>query len=125
IAHRVILETVQFYGERYDGQGYPDKISGSAIPLHAGICAIADEVDVMLSCRMLSGRNGNLSNQIKEAQAFVQKNQGKAFSADAVACFTAASAEIFSLYKHWRKHPPFWNNSDMKPLETPITKPLG
>ena len=116
IAHRVILETVQFYGERYDGQGYPDKISGSAIPLHAGICAIANKVDIML---------GNRYNSIAEARVSIWENRGKAFSPDAVACFTAASAEIFRLYKLWHKNPPLWNNRDINPLEKPMDKPIG
>lgn len=122
IAHGVILETVQFCGERYNGQGYPNKISGAEIPLHAGICAIADAVDVLLSCRMLPGGNRRFQSHIAAAKACIQKNRGKAYSPDAVACFMAASPEIFRLYKHWRKHPPLWCNSDIRPLEKPIDR---
>ena len=120
IAHRVILETVQYYGERYDGKGYPDKLSGGNIPLHAGICAIADKVDIMLT-----DRKGRFSNSIAEARAFAQENRGKAYSPKAVDCFMAALSDISSMYKHWRKHPPFWSNQDIKPLETPFGKPIG
>lgn len=37
--------------ERYDGNGYPDGLQGTKIPLEARILAIADSVDAMMSWR--------------------------------------------------------------------------
>jgi hypothetical protein len=37
--------------ERYDGQGYPDRLAGEAIPLDARILAVADAYDAMTSDR--------------------------------------------------------------------------
>ena len=37
--------------ERHDGEGYPKGLKGSEIPLGAGIIAVADAIDVMLSNR--------------------------------------------------------------------------
>jgi putative two-component system response regulator len=43
---------VRHHHERWDGQGYPDRLSGEAIPLGARIVAVADAVEVM-SARQL------------------------------------------------------------------------
>jgi len=43
---------VRHHHERWDGNGYPDRISETAIPLGARIVAVADSVEVM-SCRQL------------------------------------------------------------------------
>ena len=37
--------------ERYDGSGYPDGLSGEAIPLEARIVAVADVFDALVSPR--------------------------------------------------------------------------
>jgi len=42
---------VRHHHERYDGAGYPDSLSGEAIPLGARIIAVADAYDVMTSDR--------------------------------------------------------------------------
>ena len=119
-ARQIILDLVQCCGERYDGQGYPDKLSGSQIPLHAGICAIADQVD-----SLISDRHRMFSAAMAEVKVFIQENSGVAFSPEAVECFTAAYAEITQLYKHWRKSPPFWNNRDARPLSKSIDESIG
>ncbi len=41
----------RWHHERYDGKGYPDGISGEAIPVEARIIAIADAYDAMTSKR--------------------------------------------------------------------------
>jgi len=117
---KVMLETVQFYGERYDGKGYPDKISGDRIPLHAGICSIADKID-----SIITGRYGIFRNPVSEAKEFVSGNNGKAFLPGAAECFAKAVEDISRLYNYWRKNPPFWKNSDIKPLDKPIEQSIG
>ena len=37
--------------ERWDGQGYPDRLSGTEIPLGARVVAVADSFDAMTSDR--------------------------------------------------------------------------
>lgn len=46
-----VLRTVRHHHERVDGQGYPDGIMGSEIPVGARIVAVCDAVDAMLSDR--------------------------------------------------------------------------
>ena len=38
--------------ERWDGAGYPEKLSGDAIPLPARIVAVADVYDALTSARV-------------------------------------------------------------------------
>lgn len=45
-------EVAHYHHERYDGNGYPDRLSGEEIPLHARVVAIADAYDAMRSDRI-------------------------------------------------------------------------
>jgi HD-GYP domain-containing protein (c-di-GMP phosphodiesterase class II) len=49
--HGFIQESVRHHHERWDGQGYPDGLSGKAIPLGARIILIADTIDAMTTDR--------------------------------------------------------------------------
>lgn len=46
-----VVEMVVHHHERYDGNGYPDKLKGRAIPLGAQIIAVADSFDAMVTDR--------------------------------------------------------------------------
>ena len=46
-----VLAAVRHHHEHYDGNGYPDGLAGSQIPLAARIIMVADTVDAMLSNR--------------------------------------------------------------------------
>jgi response regulator RpfG family c-di-GMP phosphodiesterase/serine/threonine protein kinase len=46
---RMGIELVRHHHERYDGQGYPDRLAGDAVPLPARILAIADAYDALRS----------------------------------------------------------------------------
>ncbi|SFM06741.1 HDIG domain-containing protein [Paenibacillus sp. 1_12] len=46
-----IIEIVHFHHERWDGEGYPNGLSGRDIPEFARICAIIDAFDCMVSNR--------------------------------------------------------------------------
>jgi diguanylate cyclase (GGDEF)-like protein len=45
------IPAVRYHHERFDGRGYPEGISGSAIPLTARILAVADVFDALTSSR--------------------------------------------------------------------------
>ena len=45
-----------YHHERWDGEGYPDRLTGEAIPLGARIIAIADAFDAMTSDRHYQAR---------------------------------------------------------------------
>ncbi len=42
---------ISYHHERYDGEGYPDKLKGEEIPFEARILAVADTFDAMNSGR--------------------------------------------------------------------------
>jgi len=46
-----LVPVVRHHHERYDGKGFPDRLAGDKIPLHARIIAIADSFDAMTSNR--------------------------------------------------------------------------
>ena len=46
-----IARIIRGHHERYDGQGYPDRLRGEEIPLEARIMAIADSYDAMTTTR--------------------------------------------------------------------------
>ena len=46
-----IADIVRHHHERWDGKGYPDRLSGEAIPFGSRIIAVADSIDAMLSDR--------------------------------------------------------------------------
>lgn len=46
-----IAVLVRHHHERWDGRGYPDRLSGTDIPLGARIIAVADSIDAMMSSR--------------------------------------------------------------------------
>lgn len=48
---REILPAIRFHHERWDGAGFPDKLSGEEIPLMARILSILDSFDAMVSIR--------------------------------------------------------------------------
>jgi putative nucleotidyltransferase with HDIG domain len=47
-----IISIVRSHHERWDGEGYPDKLAGEAIPIEARIVAIADSFDAMVFDRV-------------------------------------------------------------------------
>ena len=48
---RTALPVIRHHHERWDGSGYPDKVTGTAIPLAARIAALADVWDALTSDR--------------------------------------------------------------------------
>ncbi len=59
-----VLDGVLYHHERWDGRGYPDRLSGENIPLYGRILAVADTFDAMSSTR--SYRKGMPRAQVLE-----------------------------------------------------------
>ena len=68
-----ILKAVTFHHEKEDGSGYPLKISGDKITIHAKILAIADIFDAMTSNRVYKAR----VSPFKILEMFQNQNFGK------------------------------------------------
>jgi HD-GYP domain-containing protein (c-di-GMP phosphodiesterase class II) len=76
---------VKYHHERYDGQGYPEKLKGRQIPLIAQVISVADTYDAMTTDRPY--RKG-LSKE--EAARVIWENRGKQFSPVIVDAFLRA-----------------------------------
>lgn len=51
VSDSMLLHTVLYHHERWNGSGYPYRLVGEEIPLEARICAIADVWDALVSDR--------------------------------------------------------------------------
>ena len=69
-----IIEVARNHHERYDGNGYPDGLGGTDIPIHARIVSMADSYDAMSSRRIY--RNALPQAMIRDE---IVKNRGKQF----------------------------------------------
>jgi hypothetical protein len=72
--------------ERWDGAGYPEKLSGEAIPLPARIVAVADVYDALTSRRVYKAAMTHA-----EASKIISEGGGTQFDPSVVAAFRAAS----------------------------------
>jgi len=77
-----ILKAVRHHHERYDGAGYPDRLSGEQIPLGARILAVADTYDAMIS-----GRPYREAVSIQAACDEIQRHKGTQFDPEVVDAF--------------------------------------
>lgn len=92
-------EIIRHHHERWDGQGYPDCVAGTAIPFGARIIAVADSYDAMTSDRpyrralthevaiseLVRGRGSQFDPAVVEAFLALD-------AARATACFPAEGA---------------------------------
>lgn len=78
----LIIPAVLFHHERWDGEGYPDGLSGESIPLMARIIAIADAFDAMTTDRPY-----RKSLSVQHALLELKSNAGKQFDPHLVELF--------------------------------------
>ena len=72
--------------ERWDGTGYPEKLSRDAIPLPARIVAVADVYDALTSVRVYKAAMTHA-----EASKVIGEGSGTQFDPAVVVAFRAAS----------------------------------
>jgi len=65
-----ILPGIRHHHERWDGNGFPDNLSGDSIPLMARILAILDTFDAMVSIRPYRGKRS-----IEEALLVIERER--------------------------------------------------
>jgi response regulator RpfG family c-di-GMP phosphodiesterase len=71
--HRA-AKLIRSHHEHYDGQGYPDQLQGTNIPLGARIIAIANDYDLLKMGTLTSKKHSSL-----EAQDYLRKNKGSRY----------------------------------------------
>lgn len=79
---------VRWSHERYDGEGYPDKLAGRAIPLASRIIAVCDAYDAMVSDRPYKDRT-----EVRKARDELRRCAGRQFDPEVVEVFCAVLEE--------------------------------
>jgi putative nucleotidyltransferase with HDIG domain len=82
-----MMPIVLHHHERWDGKGYPDGLSGEAIPHLARLLAVADVYDAMVSARPY--RDAMDPNKVRD---IIIGDSGTAFDPDMVVAFQAVIA---------------------------------
>lgn len=83
------IPAVRYHHERYDGKGYPEGISGAAIPLSARILTVADCFDAMTSHRTFRHAKSRT-----EALTDIRNASGNQFDPAVVEAFMSVSARL-------------------------------
>jgi response regulator RpfG family c-di-GMP phosphodiesterase len=84
---------VRSHHERWDGNGYPDGLRGSEIPLGARIFSVADALDAMTSDRPY-----RRARRWGDAVAEIAAQSGKQFDPNVVTAFRDSERELRSVY---------------------------
>jgi HD-GYP domain-containing protein (c-di-GMP phosphodiesterase class II) len=90
-ALRSAAELIRSSHERWDGEGYPDRLRGREIPLGARIIAVCDAFDAMTSARAYAP---SLSRQ--EAIRELLRCSGTQFDPDVVEAFADVQASLIA-----------------------------
>src|SRR2546427_3885528 len=99
--HPFVRQCARSSHERIDGTGYPDGLSGEAIPLPARIVLVADALDALTSTRPYRAARPMLG-----ALAEIREHTGTQFCPHVVA----------ALEELWRKEPGVFGAEPMKPV---------
>lgn len=87
-----VAPIVRSHHEKWDGSGYPDGISGEAIPIGARILSAVDCLDALASDRQY-----RRALPLDEAMAHVARDSGKAFDPRVVSALQARYIELEQL----------------------------
>jgi putative nucleotidyltransferase with HDIG domain len=80
------VPAIRHHHERWDGLGYPDRLSGSGIPVEAAIIAIADAWDAMTTDRPYA-----VALDADEAMVQIHAGRGKQFNPAVVDAFLSVA----------------------------------
>ena len=95
-----VKQMVRGHHERWDGTGYPDALSGEAIPLPARILAVAEAIDAMLS-----PRPWREPMTLEAALAEITANAGTQFCPHVASAAAGISPPDWGLHLNAHVHP--------------------
>jgi ribonuclease P protein subunit RPR2 len=82
---------VRHHHERWDGDGYPDRLSGEEIPLAARVFAVADALDALTTDRPY-----RRATRFSRARDEIRSHAGSQFDPDVVAAFDTIPDDTFA-----------------------------
>ncbi len=94
-------QMVESHHERWDGKGYPHRLSGQAIPLAGRLMALADVYDALISKRVYKK---GFSHQ--EVRQMLIAESGAHFDPDVVGAFLAREADFLRIAQKFADPPP-------------------
>lgn len=101
LPHAAILRNVvACHHEAFDGSGYPNALSGAAIPLEARIVAVADVFDALTSVRPYKNAWTN-----EAAVGYLREQAGRKFDPDCVEALLTDMGAIVAIQQQFRDVP--------------------
>ncbi|MCM1569449.1 MAG: response regulator [Roseburia sp.] len=95
-------EICRWHHERYDGNGYPDKLKGEEIPIWAQVVSLADVYDALISPRVYK-----TPYAVKEAIRMIVEGECGVFSDKMLRCFDLAKEDFLNVTENELQ---FWDN---------------
>ncbi len=89
--YRYCYDICRYHHERHDGNGYPDRLEGDAIPIWAQIVSVVDVYDALVSKRVYKDPFA-----VEEAARMILEGECGVFSPEMIDCFTLAEQELFA-----------------------------
>ena len=86
---RTAREIAHYHQEKWDGSGYPDGLSGEAIPVSARLMALADVYDALISRRVYKPPFPH-----EKAVAIISEGRGRHFDPDMTDAFLAIADQF-------------------------------
>ncbi len=102
--------------ERWDGSGYPQGLSGDAIPLAARLMAVADVFDAMISRRVYKN-----PIPLAEVRASMSAERGRHFDPDLIDAFLECYEDFCAIAALHPDEPA----SEASPMTSPIVAAVG
>ncbi len=91
-------QVARSHHEKWDGSGYPDGLTGDAIPIPARLMALADVFDSLISRRVYKD-----PMPAEQARDIIAGERGSHFDADIVDAFLAGFAEFVAVAERYRE----------------------
>jgi len=98
---RYAEEIAYGHHEKFDGSGYPQRLSGDAIPLSARIMAVSDVYDALISRRIYKAAWSH-----HDALMNLVNNRGKHFDPDIVDAMVAIEDDVLAISDRFRDPEP-------------------
>ena len=92
----IAINVAHYHHEKWNGQGYPEKISGEDIPFEARVMALADVFDALVSKRVYKESFG-----YDKAFTIIEESSGSHFDPELCKAFLECRPQLEALYNSY------------------------